>query len=102
MNLHILILIILAAFLNAVMDLLENENFSSSVFKHLNPRWWYKRESWKYAKKILGWKYDGWHVAKSLMIFCICTMISSSIIQWVLYGILWNISFSLSYKLLKK
>jgi len=100
-SLYIVILIITSAFLNAVMDLLENENFSSSKFSKLNPRFWYKRESWKYAKKIFGWKFDGWHIAKSLMIFCICAMIADNGFQWVIYGITWNISFSLSYKLLK-
>ena len=97
----IAILIALAAFFNAVMDILENENFSSSVFKHLNPQWWYKRESWKYAKKFLGWKYDGWHVAKSIMVFCLMAAIAVNLTQWIIYGVIWNIFFSLSYKILK-
>ena len=67
-----LVFFILAAVFNAIMDKLENENFYTSVFKNLNEKFWYKRESWKYAKKIFGYKIDGWHLAKSAMIICLC------------------------------
>lgn len=98
--------IVLAAFLNAVMDLLENENFSSSVFRNLNPKFWYKRESWKYAKRIGGYKVDGWHLAKSAMIICFAFAIVSydPLLWWVdilLIGLVWNVVFNLSYKALK-
>lgn len=101
MNLTQIICIVLAAFFNAVMDLVENENFSSSVFKNLNPNWWYKRESWKHAHRLLGWKFDSWHVAKSLMLFCIMAAVATDFKNWVFYGIFWNLAFSLWYKLLK-
>lgn len=101
-----LILIILASICNAVMDILENENFSSSIFRNLNPKFWYKRESWKYAKRIFGWKFDGWHVFKSLMItfLMLGVVLYKPIFGWIdfiLFGIVWNISFSLAYKTFK-
>jgi hypothetical protein len=101
-----LTLIILAAICNAVMDILENENFSSSIFRNLNPKWWYKRESWKYAKKVFGWKYDGWHVFKSLMIIFLMLAIVLyhpilGFLDFFLFGLVWNSVFSLSYKLFK-
>jgi len=92
------ICIILAAICNAVMDRVENENFFVSIFKKLNQKFWYKRESWKYAKKIFGWKFDSWHVSKSLMICILLIPISNNIIEYIIYGILWNIIFLLFYK----
>lgn len=54
------ILFSISAILNAFMDIIENENFHSSVFKNLNQKFWYKRESWKNKyKKItirIPWK----------------------------------------------
>ena len=96
---------VLAAVCNAVMDLLENENFSSSDFHKLNPRWWYKRESWKYAKFLPLTKYrlDGWHLFKSVMIIFIClsivyyTQIIGNLWDILIYGAVWNTVFSLFY-----
>lgn len=101
-----LILIILAAYCNAVMDILENENFSSSIFRNLNPKFWYKRESWKYAKRIFGWKFDGWHVFKSLMLILLMIAVVSykpifGWIDFILFGMVWNINFSFAYKTFK-
>lgn len=98
----ILALVSAAAICNAVMDILENENFYSSRFAHLNPKFWYKRESWQHAKKILNWKFDGWHVFKSAMVWMLLWGISDSFFQWVVLGIVWNVSFNLTYKFLKK
>jgi len=97
-----LILIIIAAFLNSVMDRLENENFHVSVFKNLNQNFWYKRVSWKYAKKIFGWKLDAWHYAKSLMIISICLAVALynpfiPVIDFIIFGIAWNTTFNLFY-----
>ena len=101
------IFIILASICNAVMDILENENFYGSIFKNLDDRWWYKRESWKYAKRIFGWKYDGWHVFKSSMIIFLMLAIVfykplfGQLADFVFFGTLWNSVFSLSYKFFK-
>lgn len=96
------LLVILAAILNAVMDRLENETFFASVFKNTNEKFWYKRESWKYAKRIFNYKIDGWHLSKSLMIICLCLAIVFynpvfGLIDFVLFGLLWNLTFNLFY-----
>lgn len=103
-----LVFIFLAAICNSVMDLLENENFSSSIFRNKNPKFWYKRESWKYAKKIFSWKFDGWHVFKSLMIILLVLAIvfykpifNYVILDIVIMGFLWNTTFVAFYKLFK-
>lgn len=95
-------LVILAAIFNAVMDRLENETFFTSIFKHENERFWYKRESWKYAKRVFNYKIDGWHLAKSAMIICLCLAIvfytpMFGWIDFVLFGLLWNLTFNIFY-----
>lgn len=92
------IIIILCSFFNAVMDLVENENFFKSIFKKLNQNFWYKRESWKYAKKIFGWKFDSWHISKSIIICLVLIPLSNNIYEYVYYGVLWNATFNLFYK----
>lgn len=98
-----LLFISIAAILNAFMDVLENETFSSSIFKHWNQKFWYKRESWKYAKKIFNYKIDGWHLAKSSMIICIIGaivnyhVITIWQVDFLLFGLLWNILFEFFY-----
>ena len=96
-----MIWVFIAAVLNAIMDIMENENFNTSILKNLNPKFWYKRESWKWAKRIGGWKFDGWHVAKSMMIMVLLWAAAEDVVQWVLMGIVWNVTFNLSYKLFK-
>ena len=92
----------IAAVLNALMDRVENENFSSSVFRGLNPKWWYKRESWKYAKRVFGWKYDSWHVAKSSMIISLAFAIVLykpvfGVMDVLIIGAIWNGTFNIFY-----
>lgn len=102
------ILIILAAIFNSVMDRVENENFFRSVFKNLDQKFYYKRESWKHAKQIFGYKLDCWHIAKSLMIVCLALAVVfySPIFNWwvdfLLFGILWNATFNIFYSRLLK
>lgn len=96
-----LLYIFLAAGFNAVMDILENENFHASVFSKSDQKFWYKRESWKHAKKIFGYKIDGWHISKSIMICTILIPLSETFLQWVIYGLIWNVVFGITYKLLK-
>lgn len=97
-----MIYIAIAAILNAFMDIMENENFSSSRLAKLNQKFWYKRESWKHARKIFGWKFDSWHVAKSLMIMVLLWGYADGVIQWLILGTIWNVCFNLTYKFLKK
>jgi len=94
--------VFIAAVLNALMDRVENENFSSSVFRGLNPQWWYKRESWKHAKKVFGWKFDAWHVAKSSMIISLAFAIVLykpvfGVMDVLIIGAIWNGTFNLFY-----
>lgn len=99
--------IILAAVLNSLMDIFENENFHKSIFNDLNQKFWYKRESWKYAKKLFGYKFDAWHICKSLMIICFCLALVFykpifGYIDILFYGALWNLTFNIFYnKILK-
>ena len=98
------IFVILAAFFNACMDILENENFFRSKFSTKNQKFWYKRESWKYATEIFGYKIDAWHLSKSIMIVLLTLAIvyykpifNYKILDILTLGILWNSSFNLSY-----
>ena len=93
-----LILVILAGFFNAVMDVLFTR-FEVSVFKSFNPDWWNPAKSWKQKWKMpltkvskswyssifpttyqerfplsstsLVWLTDAWHMAKALMLACL-------------------------------
>lgn len=101
------ILLLLASFFNAVMDAVENENVSESIFKNLPKQFWHKRESWKYAPKLFGYKFDAWHIAKSCMILCFVFAVILFDLpvekwqDWALYiavaGIIWNGGFWLFY-----
>lgn len=94
------------AFFNACMDTLENENFHESIFKNWDQRFWYKRESWKYVPKILGYRPDAWHLSKTCMVFSLAGSIISAIQHppgaswWVVLiniGLIWNLTFYLVY-----
>lgn len=94
--------IALAAFFNACCDAFENENYFESIFKHWEQRFWYKRESWKYARKIGGVRLDGWHIAKSLMIISFAASLcfdyrGSGWVVMLNAGITWNVTFVLFY-----
>lgn len=96
------ILIAVMAFLSACCDAFENENYFESIFKEWNQRFWYKRESWKWAKKFLGYKFDAWHIAKTLWVICIGLMPSCEFKGdwWVILlnvGAIWNLVFLLFY-----
>lgn len=105
------VLIILAAAFNAVMDSVENEHIHSTIWADKKKwEWWYKRESWDNAKRIMGWKFDGWHTFKSLMIFALL-FIPAMLIQlpitgvvwvdlllrWMACGLIWNGTFNIFY-----
>lgn len=102
------ILLILAAISNAVMDSLEEGRFQRSVFRKFNPKFWYKEESWKYAKRVFKYPIDAWHLAKSLMCIFITFAISVNIHfpllgSVVILGGIWILIFNLLYnKLLRK
>jgi hypothetical protein len=101
------IFILLAAFFNAVMDAIENENYFESIFKNLPKQFWYKRESWKYVKKILNYRPDAWHLAKTCMVVCFAGAVISfnlPVLKWqdvaayvLAIGFVWNAAFWLFY-----
>ena len=91
--------IAVAAIFNAAMDKVENENFYTSIFRNLNPNFWYKRQSWNKAKKIGGYKFDAWHLAKSLMLLMLF-LPYGFLISWKFFGIAgltWIVVFNLFY-----
>jgi hypothetical protein len=101
----------IAGFLMAVMDSVENENISKTVFNKLNQKWWSKRESWKHVKFIPFTKYrlDAWHLAKSLLILCVglTSVFFSSITPWwyidvIIIASIITVSFVLFYDYLLK
>jgi hypothetical protein len=96
------LLIAVMAFLKACMDAFENENFFESIFKHWNQKFWYKRESWKYAKKIFGYRFDAWHISGTLLVLCIgllpsCEFRGSWWFILISVGIIWNAVFNMCY-----
>lgn len=109
-----LILWVIAPILNAIMDLVENENFGQSIFSKLNPKFWYKRESWFAAPDIGKYSLDAWHIAKSIVFFSLglsCSLLYfegqriqytnnlwlNAGIDLAIRGILWNGVFKLFY-----
>src|SRR5689334_21738421 len=98
------LLVVVAAFFNAVMDATENTpNFDESIFKNLDKRFWCKDVSWEFAKKLFGYKFDAWHLSKSAMIICFaCAIIlfkakHNFIVHLVSIGLVWNFCFWLFY-----
>lgn len=93
----------LIVFFDAVCDALENENFFESIFRNFNQKFWYKRVSWQFAKKIFNYKLDAWHISKSLKVGCIILSMQtySEIIGFwqdlLIYGTVWIFLFWLFY-----
>lgn len=116
-----LILWALAPIFNAIMDITESEAYFTSVFPKDTTKkgifFWYKRLSWNNPriKKVFGYKFDGWHIAKSIMIILIVVSTTLQIyfegqwIQWFSFvwlnlltefcikGLMWNTIFTLFY-----
>lgn len=103
------ILILLAALFNAVMDRVgDTVAFNNSIFHKKDPAFWCKDVSWRYAKKVFGWKADAWHIAKSSMIICLvagAVLYNPAFNVWIdffAFGALWNASFNIGYNTLFK
>ena len=120
-----LIMVLLAAICNAVMDTISHHH-STSVFKNHKSGFWSDANlvSWK-NKYINGDPFQGrrrflgiiipvqftdaWHLFKSLMVIVLALSVvfySTIIYIWsdfVMFGIIWNLAFNLFYNhLLKK
>ena len=91
------VLIILAAFFNSVMDKTKDTiQYNSSVFKNWNKRFWNDEEPTQYFWRT-KYKVNAWHLSKSLMIICICAAMSVTILEFICYGIIWNVTFNFLY-----
>ena len=101
------LLIVLAAFFNAIMDALWTK-FPTSIFKDLNPNFWNPNVSWKTMTNWFSWvRFDAWHIAKFGMIGSILLAImfnkSFDVYDFILLPLIWGITFELFYsKLLIK
>jgi hypothetical protein len=103
-------LIILAAILNACMDRVETFiHFNDSVFYKLNPKFYSKMDSSEHARRILNYKIDFWHLCKSGMLCCLLAtpfcynILIQPIVDYVIFGITYNIVFEQFYsRILKK
>ena len=95
------LLIAIAAIFNAFMDTVEHERYYSSKLRHWNARFWYKRESWKYCKRIGSYPVDAWHLAKSCMIISMAGAVvvynGHGWMPFVYIGIVWNLTFNTFY-----
>lgn len=125
-----IVLFIIAAISNAIMDTLTH-HFSTSIFKNKKAIWWDPSISWKNKyvdgdpnkpqRTIPVAFTDAWHLFKSIMIVCLCGVISCVgyycndymttvqlpwyvfVIIFVISGIMWNTIFSIFYnKILRK
>lgn len=101
--------IILSAICDAICDSIENEHFYDTIFRNKQKDFWYKRDSWDKAKKIGGWKFDGWHLFKTLhLTFLFLSIVSyENFFTWyydfLIAGITWVVSFNFFYnKVFKK
>lgn len=121
-----LLLLILAAICNAVMDTLADEpHYDRSIFKNKDKQFWLKTQS--HTNKHKPWIHpfgivinkpaqisDAWHIAKTIMIFAICfsivlfpmmrpiclfeTQFLNSLLYVLVMGLAWNNTFSLFFK----
>ena len=122
----VIILWLLAAVCNALMDVLSH-HFEQSIFYRKNPYIWNPVHSWKnkyngrdpklgrrrffYGLLVVHPAFtDAWHFAKSLMIVLItgCVVMGCAIsseparwyeliLEFVLLGLLWNTTFTFFY-----
>ena len=100
-------LFLLASICNACMDTLK-DHFDVSVFQKFDESFWNPAISWK-KKTFLTYRFDGWHILKSLVIILICFSIvlyKPITDYWLLdifiYGMAWNICFEVFWsKILK-
>lgn len=90
MEIIALLLIILAAILNAGMDTLYG-NYESSIFKNFDAQFWNPyiswENKWKNGDRTQGERFlfsstflvpltDGWHLLKTLMLLCLAGVLS--------------------------
>jgi hypothetical protein len=92
-----MILILLAAICNAVMDVLSF-HYHSSIFRYMNESFWNPEKSW--VKKFIPftkYRLDAWHVFKSLMICFLLLAAFGLTWKFFLAGAIWILTFNLFY-----
>lgn len=112
------ILVLIAAFCNAITDILRN-NFTESVFKNLNAQYWNAAISWtnKWVDgdktkgrtfwKVLGIKItipvvftDAWHLFKTIMLAALGIafgLLTPYFLGLPVFGICWYLGFENFY-----
>ena len=122
-------LLILTAFFNRCMDTVAY-HYDYSIFRRLKRQWWDLTISWrnkyKFGNKCYWLKYrfpfawliiitDAWHMFKFCMVTTLCLTIiyalnagilidcslSFSLFMLVLFGIIWNLCFSIFENILE-
>lgn len=68
-----LLLIFIAGMFDGIKDTLS-DHFSVSIFKKLNTKFWDKSSSSE-GRKILGMRFNAWHISKMLQTLFICLAI---------------------------
>lgn len=111
-----LILIIIAAIANAIMDTLVHHypiSVFSKYYKTFKESFWFPDNSWKNKyvyKNTKNWRRfipdslsDGWHIMKTVMIFSLIGAVvcyDPIYFNWAYfigYGIAWNVFFNVFY-----
>ena len=87
------IFVILAAICKAGADTLAH-HFGRSIFSDKNPEFWNPEVSWRTAKIIFAYKWDGWHLFNSGMIFFFILAIIS---HAGIIGFFWKPSINSNY-----
>ena len=97
------IFIILAAFFNAVMDVLL-WHFDKSIFSKYNAKWWNPSISWQYVKLTFNWmRFDAWHIAKTAMLLSLFAAVHfyTPVFGWLdifIMWFVWGVVFESFYK----
>jgi hypothetical protein len=95
--------IILAAFFNAVMDVLL-WHFDKSIFSKYNSKWWNPSISWQYVKLTFNWmRFDAWHIAKTAMLLSLFAAVHfyTPVFGWLdifIMWFVWGVVFESFYK----
>lgn len=110
-------LVIILAVLQAVQETL-NDRFNKSIFRNLDEYFWNPKLSWrnKYVegnplkgRKKLIWNInrpvqisDAFHIIKTIQVTLLAVLASSSIREFILLGIIFNIVFGIGYHWMRR
>jgi len=97
-----LFLILIASFLCALSERL-NGYFYKSIFRHLNPHFWNRRQSYNYCKMFYSYPLDAWFYIQVLKVVFICAAIvlyspiTIPIVDFFLYAGAWCFNYDVFY-----